>query len=185
MTPADARPRQANGYTENWGRHTDEVAILIRRSKADQLNAGCIRSQTKAGGTVCPVQALRTLFRCSPWLLEPGYTGPLFTGDGSAKLPRLRIQRALRNAAHAEGLPIERVGTHSLRIGGASALYNLGWTFGHIQRFGRWRSEAFHGYLWDTFGLHRGASRSMANIKLDLCAGVPTAPGNPDLWGRW
>lgn len=151
-------------------------------SKADQLNAGCIRSQSKAGGPLCPIQSLRTLFKCSPWLLDPGYTGPLFSGDGVRKIPRLRVQCMLRIE---EGLPVERVGTHSLRIGGASALYNLGWTFGHIQRFGRWRSEAFHGCLRDTFGLHKGASRSMANIKLDLHAGVLTAPGIPDLWGRW
>ena len=134
---------------------------------------------------MCPIQSLRTLFKCSPWLLDPGCTGPLFSGDGVKKILRLRVQCELRRAALEEGLPVERVGTHSLRIRGASALYNLGWIFRHIHRCGRWRSEALHGYLWDTFGLHKGASRSMANIKLDLHAGVLTAPGNLYLWGRW
>jgi hypothetical protein len=41
------------------------------------------------------------------------------------------------------GIPVERVDTHSLRIGGANALHLAGYSDREIQKMGRWRGETF------------------------------------------
>ena len=48
------------------------------------------------------------------------------------------------------------IGTHSLRIGGASALWNTFRDTALVQRWGRWTSSAFQSYFWahDRHGLH-------------------------------
>ena len=55
------------------------------------------------------------------------------------------------------------MGTHSLRIGGASALLHAGEHIETIKRIGRWVSDAFQRYLWeaneDTIGLSRKMAR--------------------------
>ena len=38
------------------------------------------------------------------------------------------------------GLPLERIVFHSLRHGGATALFEAGWSLDNIAHFGRWRS---------------------------------------------
>ena len=171
LKPSDVRPRRDGAYVDRWGAE-DEVAVLISGSKVDQLNAGCIRTQERAGGLLCPSDAVRRLVRASPWLLDEKYQGPLCSEDGIHPIRREEIQEWLRVGAAEVGTPADRVGTHSLRIGGATALYALGWSFGHIQRFGRWKSEAFHGYLWDSHGMTKGASRGMATVRPTLHAGI-------------
>ncbi len=74
---------------------------------------------------------------------------------------RETLEGWLRAAAAANGLPVDRVGTHSLRVGGATALYNAGWELAAVQRFGRWASGAFHGYLWDSREGSRGIAAAM------------------------
>jgi hypothetical protein len=180
LRPGDVRPRRNGIYMEAWGAE-DEVGVLISGSKVDQLNAGCIRTQERVGGLLCPSEALRKLFKVCPELLQEGYAGPLCSGDGVHPISREEIQGWLRAGAADTGVPPERIGTHSLRIGGATALYAMGWSFGHIQRFGRWKSEAFHGYLWDAHGLTRGAARGMALVRPQLHAGILQAGGQREV----
>ena len=99
------------------------------------------------------------------------------------ELRRLNVKREalegwLRAAAAANGLPVDRVGTHSLRVGGATALYNAGWELAAVQRFGRWASGAFHGYLWDTHDLTRGAAGAMVSGDRALHLGVLQQPSD-------
>ena len=99
---------------------------------------------------------------------------PIFDAKGphAKRDGRTRIQNWLRVAATAVGVPAHRVGTHSLRIGGATALYNAGWELGAIQRFGRWASNSFHGYLWDSHSLQKGAAKAMSSNVPDLHLGI-------------
>ena len=99
--------------------------------------------------------------------------------DGRSELPRVDVQAWLRFGAEASGIPGERVGTHSLRIGGATALFHIGWSFGMIQRFGRWKSDAFHGYLWDRFDGDPKTASAMAASRFDLHAGILGNVGDP------
>ncbi len=46
-----------------------------------------------------------------------------------------------------QGIPIKRINTHSLRIGGACALAPNEFSEMHIQRMGRWRDDTFKEYM--------------------------------------
>ena len=52
--------------------------------------------------------------------------------------------------------------THSLRIGGASALYHATGEIETVKRYGRWASGAFHRYLWDSAEQSKGVAEKMA-----------------------
>lgn len=78
------------------------------------------------------------------------------------------IHAALKLAAAAlaypltRGIPIERVDTHSLRIGGANTLSLAGYSNRHIQKLGRWRRETFKEYVREQLSnFSEGMSTSM------------------------
>ena len=88
------------------------------------------------------------------------------------------VKDVLRKMGFSEKV-IWRFTTHSLRIGGASALANRGVPDYMIQRLGRWKSLAFLDYLRMSL---EGFARSMAVITdvtsltisdvLKMCPGV-------------
>jgi hypothetical protein len=63
------------------------------------------------------------------------------------------VQAALKMAAvpldypMARGIPVERIDTHSLHIGGANGLSLAGFSDQQIQKLGRWRGEPFKEYI--------------------------------------
>ena len=87
---------------------------------------------------------------------------PLFRwADGSA-ITRDQVRRYLQRAGLALGIPASATGLHSLRSGGASAIYNA--TDGNVplvKRLGRWASDAFEGYIWEDSRLTKGLSSKM------------------------
>eukprot|EP00959_Pyramimonas_sp_CCMP1952_P299368 6261160-Pyramimonas_sp.AAC.1 len=60
------------------------------------------------------------------------------------------------------------LGSHSLRIGGASALYAAFKDTALVQRWGRWSSDAFQGYLWEARGMAEGVASSMAATDITM-----------------
>ena len=78
------------------------------------------------------------------------------------------IRVALKLAATAmeypttRGIPIDRIDTHSLRIGGANALSLAGYSDRQIQKMGRWRGETFKEYVREQLSnFSEGMSTSM------------------------
>ena len=53
---------------------------------------------------------------------------------------------------------------------GALANGNVGQDLAYVQRFGRWASEAYHVYLWDSHERQRGTAAAMAADKSSLVA---------------
>ncbi len=54
----------------------------------------------------------------------------------------------------------------SLRFGGASALWAAFGDSGLVKRWGRWASDCFHGYLWDSREGSRGVAAAMTTADL-------------------
>ena len=73
-----------------------------------------------------------------------------------------QVKELLSRAALAEGLPLDRMGTHSLRIGGASALLHAGVHIEIIKRIGKWVPDAFQRYLWEANEDTKDLSQRMA-----------------------
>ena len=78
------------------------------------------------------------------------------------------VRRALKEAAVAlqyqekKGIPVDRIDTHSLRIGGANALSLSGYSDTEIQKMGRWRGKMFKEYVREQLSnFSEGMSRAM------------------------
>ena len=80
------------------------------------------------------------------------------------------MQDVLEQAALACGYDPRRFRSHSLRIGGATALYHVRPDVQLIQRFGRWSSSAFQGYLWEAHERQKGLAQGMATDHSELTA---------------
>ena len=97
------------------------------------------------------VQALQRLRRLVPRRFGAGSDAlkPLFRWMDGGVLKREQVQEALQEAAKGVGLPPERFMSHSLRIGGASVLYQATGEIELVKRHGRWSSSAVQRYLHD------------------------------------
>ena len=71
-------------------------------------------------------------------------------------------------SAVAEGMDPNYLGPHSLRIGGASALYAAFSGTALVQRWGRWNSDAYQVYLWEARDMAQGVASSMARADLTM-----------------
>ncbi len=93
---------------------------------------------------------------------------PLFRKADGSELLRSEVQDVIQAVAAEFGASTERYATHSLRIGGASALLHAGFSIEVIQRWGRWASSAFQSYLWESSEDARGVAAKMAGDMTSL-----------------
>ena len=75
--------------------------------------------------------------------------GPFLTDSHDTHLNRNTLQAVLHKAAEGTGYPAGSFGSHSLRFGGASALWAAFHDTGLVRRWGRWASDSFHTYIWE------------------------------------
>ena len=72
-------------------------------------------------------------------------------------LPGLSLAPFLLQDGEELGLPASRMQVHSLRLGGATALWAATGNLALVKRVGRWTSDAVHRYLQDDAIIMRGA----------------------------
>jgi hypothetical protein len=142
----------------------DELVLCIRGSKTDQYNRGEFRNHFLSGDAdLCVVTAMARYAAAHP---------DRYRGEGALRpffpLQRDKIAETLVMAGRQCGCATGELGTHSLRIGGASALWNTFRDTALVQRWGRWASSAFQGYLWDSRALAEGVSGRTVAADFDL-----------------
>ena len=118
------------------------LAICIQKSKTDQEGKGVIRSLFQNDTALCPYRSLEGY---SIGLIKESKMPEAFV------FPRniLAVVRStIKWFASSLGLDADFPPIHSLRSGGASALFSNGVELEIIRRFGRWRSSQFHPYLY-------------------------------------
>jgi len=71
------------------------------------------------------------------------------------------VSASLKYIGECMQVPSSRLSSHSLRIGGASALAAAKVPKYLIQVLGRWRSEAVMGYIQESLDLMRGLAQQM------------------------
>ena len=152
-----ARPGAAN-----------ELTLQFRKTKTDQAGFGENKLLRATGKRhLCPVEAMERMRMVWPNRFVEGAAEsmrPLFRWASGKALKRLEIQGLLRQAARGVGLPPERYMTHSLRIGGATALYQATMDVELVKRMGRWTSSAVHRYLQDGGGVIPRVAEKMAEL---------------------
>lgn len=126
---------------DNCTWHTDHLDILVPRSKTDQESKGAICSVPKAPFPLCPLTAIRV------WLDHAGITeGLIFrkirqSSTTAEALPAQAVNLILKQRAEESGLPeADRLSSHSLRRGLATASSLAGASLPSIMRQGRWKS---------------------------------------------
>eukprot|EP00435_Cladocopium_sp_Y103_P042118 s923_g11.t1 len=148
--------------------HPEEVTIQIRKSKVDQMGFGDSKTLRATGRRfLCPVEALVRMKRFWPNRFRQSSqesAEALFRWATGGVLKRLEIQHFLQKAAEGVGLPGDRFMSHSLRVGGATALYQATADIELVKRMGRWTSSAVHRYLQDG-GTVASSSRKMADAE--------------------
>ena len=122
----------------------EEVVIYLYGSKTDQFNQGAVRNHYRSEDEkLCPVEALAGMQRAFPERFQGVESDePLFRYESGMPITRDEVQRLLQLAAIADGQPASRYGSHSLRIGGATAIYMTSQDLEHVKRYGRWASSA-------------------------------------------
>ena len=110
-------------------------------------------------------------------------------GDGSP-ITRQEIKGLLERAAVAVGIHPSHLGSHSLRIGGATAMYHAVPDLERLKRFGRWKTGAFHVYLWEAHEPQKGLAEAMSSQEYQLTIGstnrLGKTMGNPRKGGtQW
>ena len=147
--------------------------MRLDSSKADVYNAGEVRNHWRSGDPdLCVLEALEEVQRFFPERFGDGVEADLpicRLADGKP-LRRSQIVALVAWAAEEEGYPSDRYGSHSLRVGGATALYHAGMPVEIIKRYGRWVSDSFQGYLWESDDDSRDLARKMAAQNSSLMA---------------
>ena len=144
----------------------DEVILTIRGSKTDQLNEGNVKNHFRAACGLCVIEALQHLQARAPERWQTERYDPLLRWANGKPLRRRQVQAPIMQAAAALGGDPARIGTHSLRFGGASALWAAYRDSAVVKCWGRWASEAFQGYLWEARGNAAGVATAMAGADL-------------------
>jgi hypothetical protein len=141
-----------------------QVALEVRSSKVDVYNVGTWRNHYSSGEVICPVESLKAMQKMFPERFRGGDEShlPLFRRASGRPLWRSNVQSIVDWAAEKEGMPSTRFGSHSFRIGGATALLHAGVPIEIIKRWGRWASDSFQRYLWDANEDAKGLSTRMA-----------------------
>jgi len=149
----------------------DEIGLFFRSSKADHYNSGEHRNHTR-GGEICALEAIAKMQALLPERFGKGAESelPLFRRSNGRPLLRSYVQGWLAKAAAAGGYSAERFGSHSLRIGGATAMLHMGYSVDMIKRMGRWVSDSFHAYLWESSDDSKGLAKAMSGDTSALMA---------------
>ena len=145
----------------------EEVTLQFRKTKADQEAFGTCKTMKRTEiENVCVVTALHRLREVAPRRFGKGPEShlPLFRWASGSVIKRLEVQNLLQKSAKALGLPAERFQSHSLRIGGASALYQATGEIEVVKRTGRWTSSAVQRYLHDSGDVLAGLAKKMAAV---------------------
>ena len=117
------------------------ITVEIAKSKTDQYNEGEFKVLKAMVHKLCPVKMF------AKWIADGKGN---IAGSKRISTPGLRTRVAVlfRMAGTACGYDASRMGSHSIRSGGASAMFAAGYEVEVIKRWGRWLSSTFQQYLW-------------------------------------
>jgi hypothetical protein len=116
----------------------DEVMLWFKSSKADQLKYGTARNHFRSGAELCVVEALQWLQTFAPEHFEGSEKHlPLFRFADGTHLTKQMVGEILEQASIEVGMDLTRFRSHSLRCGGATALYHVKLDMEYINGLGR------------------------------------------------
>ena len=154
------------GQRATWDGDVDAVSLHLEGSKTDWLNKGTVRThgRLEEGGpnmSICIVHNLQALFRALPTRAERNLHLPFARWENDRLISAFQVTRMIKTAVAANGFDADRYSLHSLRSGGATALYRATGDLDLVGRFGRWKGKSIHGYLWESHQMLIGIASLM------------------------
>ena len=164
---------KAIDLTKGWTAKTaipDEMLIHIPYSKTDALGQGReLNLFASPGNDLCVVAAMVNMWRLRPHT----FSRPddfLFRTAANKCIKKDAVQARLRKAAascEAKYDPAD-YSSHSLRSGGATAMYHADVPIEDIQRRGRWKSDCWRIYIFGDRNRARGLLDKMTASCVEL-----------------
>ena len=136
--------RRRNLTLKDISLYRDRLEIRIKHSKTDQTGRGAtiIIGQTKQN--TCP-HAITSEFL--HYRRHAKRSDATFRYKDGSLLTRQKLQKMLRYTISSLNLPAKHFGTHSLRIGSATAEAEAGVSVPLIKALGRWSSDCYRTYV--------------------------------------
>ena len=175
----DLKWKRNGRYIQQFWR-ADEVEIHIRTSKTDQVGVGAFRSMRVSGEALCVVKALQDVYALG---LEMEDTAPLFMTPTGIMVTREMVSEVLKSVALDLGEYADEYSSHSLRRGGATALYSKGYSREEIMYMGRWKSDSWLRYAKMTQQKLCFAGRDIATASYTLAGGNTRRSPQSRPWG--
>ncbi len=125
-----------------FSQNDQHVILRLKRSKTDVKHTGVEIIIAVTNDFTCPVTALRELFMLDP---QPG-NALLFSLANGAAFARNPVIKILRQRLQSQGILHQAYFGHSFRKGAVQYASNNGMLDEHIQKLGRWSSQAFQLY---------------------------------------
>jgi hypothetical protein len=166
----------------DWA-HADSLTALFQISKTDQNRIGCTRTVFATGDDLCPVEAYKALreVRGDSWR-------PKLPVMGDAEgwvLNRDSIAATLKASAMDLGMDGAEFATHSLRIGGATAMAATRlYSDDEIRRFGRWKSDCWRRYVYAARDAVCNLAAAMSRVHV-VTESRPSARQSAPAAGPW
>ena len=138
------------------------IIFTVKVSKTDQYKVGHdLIIYPSADPHLCPVIALRDLFRADPQppnaLLFDFSKRTSTSATHHRSMARSDYMSLFNATVHTAGLDTSQTKTHSLRSGGATAMLRAGVPAYVITRLGRWKSACWQRYTWASHALVKQA----------------------------
>lgn len=146
-------------------------AVTIRLENQKNGFKGAILHHFASGRALCPVRSAVLLVHPIAHLPRDTGLGTYISADGAIRrVNAAEVRAAVHCGAVGDGLPargydLDRIGSHSLRSGGATHLKLCGCDELTIMKLGRWSSNTYLRYIQTQIGeLNRGLATKMARI---------------------
>lgn len=135
------------------------LEVVIKCSKTDQTGKGSKVIIGPGKRRLCPLKLLRKFMH---YRKHASRSDALFRLHDTSLLTRAKLQRTLQESLRTLGLPAHKFGTHSLRIGSATAAATAGVPMDIIKTMGRWSSECYRQYI-------RAPHKALVELTRKIC----------------
>ena len=122
------------------------MTVMMRPSKKlKYMHGKLVPVMVRDGSILQPVSAMRKYLEKRAFVGDASTT-PLFVNETGSPLKAADVRKAVKKIMQAVGQDPKLYGSHSLRIGGATAALAAGISPAHIQLLGRWDSDCYQIY---------------------------------------
>ena len=156
-----------DGKCTEWHEDVNGIFIYISGSKTDWLNQGMARSHNLipegvGDSHLCPLRILIKICEISPPKFQRNADRTFATWRSGKSIKPDMVVSMLRMAAFEQCLCPSAFSLHSMRAGGATALYRATGNVELVARMGRWGTRSISAYLWGSREVMRGLGLIMA-----------------------